>query len=600
MDHVITTDHLTDEQVFELTREELDSLPYGVITLDRRGIILRYNYAEAAFARHTPEASIGLNFFTDVAPCTNVHAFKGRFDEFVRSPDSGVEQFDFTFAFRRGSQGISITLLGKAGHDEINLIVRGRDQAAIDIAPVARDATAATGPPRAGAPSAASPASAPGAQELDGTTFWKVGSTDESVWRANIHPDDAASTQYIIATASARRRPYAVEYRTLGPDRELRVIQEFGSLAFGKDSIGCATVDVTEQRRRERELWRLAYYDRLTGLPMRVLVLERIAAAVRESRDSGHIAAVLSLSVTRLDIINQAFGHATGDELLRLVALRLGEYVREGDTVGRLDGATFVVLLTDVDNLASVAASGRAILKAISRPIAVTGRVHHLSASLGISVTPRNGSDSAALLEAAEMAMFESCKEAGRGPVWFSCDLSSEAENNLRTEDELRLGIERNEFVLHYQPIVNIDSGLIVAAEALVRWNHPTRGLVMPNDFIGVAERAGLIVALGDWILRDACRQARTWLDLGRMVRVSVNVSTVQFRQPAFVDFVASVLAETAIPPEMLELELTESILIEGFSDVIEMLTKLKLLGVRLAIDDFGTGYSSLARRQAS
>ncbi len=213
---MIVSDRGSDNRVFELTRDELDSLPYGVITLDRAGRILRYNYAEATFARRTTEGTIGLGFFTDVAPCTNVQAFKGRFDDFARRYDSGVDRFDFTFAFRWGSQDVSITLLRKAEHDEINLIVRGRSQAALDIAPLARNEPAAA---LAVGQTIIPPSSGIGARELDCDATWEIGSAEESAWRAKIHPDDVIPTRQIVNAALARHRPYGVEYRLLGANR---------------------------------------------------------------------------------------------------------------------------------------------------------------------------------------------------------------------------------------------------------------------------------------------------------------------------------------------------------------------------------------------
>ncbi|MBD5636120.1 MAG: EAL domain-containing protein, partial [Candidatus Eremiobacteraeota bacterium] len=546
-------------------------MPYGVITLDRLGTILRYNYTEAAFARRTTDGTIGLAFFTDVAPCTNVRAFKGRFDEFARARDSGVDRFDFTFAFRWGSQDVSITLLRKAEHEEINLIVRGRIENIHDVAPLA----------------VAEPPIAPklelGVREIDCATSWQLGSAEESAWRAMVHPDDQLSAHSMVRRAAARRKPYVVEYRLLGADRVQRIVQEHGIFA-SRDSPGFASVvDVTERRRLERELYRLALYDPLTGLPKRALLLERIAAAAIEARESGRSAVIFSLAVTRLQSLGGSVGRATQDELLRLVALRLGESIRAGDTVAHVSEEGFALLLTGVENLETVSASAARVLSGIRQPFAVAGRTYHLRAHLGISVTPRNGSDAASLLQAAETAMFVARADPRNDSAWFSNDMSSEVERDLGTEEMLGPALERAEFTLHYQPIVEIETTRTLAVEALVRWNHPQRGLVMPNDFVAVAERTGTIGALGEWILREACRQGREWLDLGLDRRVCVNVSAVQFRQAKFVDFVASVLVETSFPPHMLELELTESIMIDGFGDVIDTLTKLKLIGVRLA-----------------
>lgn len=588
------------EDLFELSREQLDALPYGVITLDRRGLILRYNYAEAAFARRTGKETIGLGFFTEVAPCTNVQAFKGRFDSFALGSDSGVDRFDFTFAFRWGSQDVSITLLRKADREEINLIVRGRTTSSRDIAAVPgfADRARADAAPPATVPEAGAAARALGfgTQELDCTTAWRAGSAQEIAWRANIHPDDATSRGRIVAAAAARRKPYALEYRTCADGNDRRVVQEHGIFASDDDAPAYVTIlDVTERRRNESELWTQAHYDQLTGLPNRDLLLERIAAAASDASAHERVAAVISIGVSQIEAIGDAFGRATGDDLLRLLSLRLGESIRAGDTIARVDGDRFVVLLAGMDDVVSVAAGGARILDAVSEPFALAGRRHRLEPSMGISSAPRNGTDAGALLQASQTALSVSQKGGRHSIEWFSSEMSAGLERNLRVEDELRLALERDELVLYFQPIVDAETNGIIAVEALVRWNHPVRGLVMPGDFISIAERAGLIAPLGDWVLGAACRQARKWHDEGFQLHVCVNVSSVQFRERNFVESVAAILAETAIPPRMLEIELTESVMVDGFTDVIETLTKLKLTGVRLAIDDFGTGYSSLS-----
>jgi len=564
--------------------------------LDRQGTILRYNYAEAAFARRASRQTVGLGFFTDVAPCTNVQAFKGRFDRFASGLDSGADRFDFTFAFRWGSQAVSITLLRKAERDEINLIVRGRTTATLDIA---EPECAAAVSPGALVPEErehAADAADAGTHELTCATSWQHGSVAESAWCAKIHPDDAVARRRIVAAAAARRAPYAVEYRMLAANARQRIVVEQGTIAAGAGAAGSATiVDVTERRRQESELWKLAHYDSLTGLPNRGLLLQRIGSAVHEALSSGRVAAVVALALSDFEALQGSFGRATGDDLLRLVGLRLGESVRGGDTVAHLDGETFVVLLTDLDDVASAARGGARILETVSQPFALAGRSHRLAASMGISVAPRNGADSAALLHAAETALLVSRNGRRHAIEWYSSDIAAALQKDLHVEDELRLALERDEFVLYYQPIVDAATNDVVAAEALVRWNHPTRGLVMPGDFIAIAERSGLIAQLGNWVLRSACRQTREWLDAGFALHVCVNVSSVQFRERTFVESVAAILAEAAVPAKAIELELTESVMVDGFADVIDTLAKLKLIGVRLAIDDFGTGYSSLS-----
>jgi photoactive yellow protein len=580
-----------DQDLFELSREALDSLPYGVITLDRRGTILRYNQTEAAFARRSQERTIGLNFFADVAPCTNVQAFKGRFDAFAAQPDSGVDRFDFAFAFRWGRADVSITLLRKAQHDEINVVVRGRSMAAADAAAV-------TVPPelrnrRRGDGAAAAADLRPFGGELGAPASFAYASPEERAWRERIHPDDAPGIARAVEAARARREAYAVEYRALDGDRRPRAYLEQGA-PWGDGGLA-TVVDVTERRSRADALWRAANYDALTGLASRSLVLRRIEDAAAEAAALNRIAAVLFLDLDGFKSINDTFGHDVGDELLRALALRLGECVRGGDTVARLNGDEFVVLLTDLDDVPTVERTVRRVLSAVARPVAIRARVHYVTASVGVSMAPYHGTDAALLLRAADSAMYASKKSAKNGFQWFTAEMSASIAANVQIEEELRLAIERGELEPYYQPIVDLVDDHVVAAEALVRWNHPERGLVMPAQFIGVAERSGLITAIGEHMLRSACRQVVAWKDAGHDIRVCVNISSGQFRQTNFAETVRGILIETGAPAERIELEVTESMMIDGFNGAMDVLTALKMLGVRLAVDDFGTGYSSLA-----
>ncbi|HEX3468031.1 MAG TPA: EAL domain-containing protein [Candidatus Elarobacter sp.] len=498
-----TEDNTPAGDVFELSREDLDALPYGVITLDRRGTVLRYNRAEANYAHRAHVRTIGLNFFADVAPCANVRAFRGRFDEFAGQPGSGVERFDFSYAFRWGRQDVTITLLRKAEHPDVNLVVRRRTMAA-----------------NAGEP-----------------------------------------------------EPVAV--------RSLPSVKD-------DESAGLPSA-------RESELRRLAYYDDLTELANRTRLLERVAEAVRETRATGGLAALAFIDLAGFTAVNETFGYPAGDGLLRAVALRLGECVRAGDTLARLDGDEFVALFTGVDDAPSVERMVRRIFEVLAQPVDLGGRLHYVAANVGISAAPYHGSDPVDLLHAADSAM-RAAKASGRNTLrWYSAETAEAAAANVRTEEDLRRALERDELVVYYQPIVDAATGRIAAAEALVRWRHPARGIVMPGEFITVAEESGLIAPLGELVLRDACRRAREWNALGLERRVCVNVSTAQLREKHFTSRVRAILAETGVDPARLELELTESMMIDGFEETLDTLTDLKLLGLRLAVDDFGTGYSSLA-----
>jgi photoactive yellow protein len=581
--------------VFELTRTELDELPFGVITLDRQGKILRFNLAEGKLARLAAHSTIGLDFFADVAPCTNVQEFRGRFDDFAAKYDAGVDRFDFSYSFRWGREDVSIALLRKAARSDINIIVRGHLMSeSPDWAAHERQRLAAT--PQE-LPSDAGVAMAThSAGYLQPPAGYRLGSADEAAARDRIHADDAAAVAELVAAAVLDRRSYTIEYRTLRPGGFVALVQECGVFPVEAREPGFATLlDVSARRQTEENNRRAAYYDDLTGLPNRALLVLRIAEAVAQAEISGRIAAVLVLNIDKFREINDQFGYDIGTRLLPSFALRLGECVRAGDTVARLDGDRFAILLTDVETGLNVAAAVSGLIAAVARTFILDERPYHLTLSAGISVAPYDGRDPNALLCFADAAMSEANADGRNGFRWYDSAMSVDAAKVAQRHNELRTALEKNELELHYQPVVDVATDRIVAAEALVRWNHPTRGFLGPGEFIALADRTGLIVPLGEWVLREACRQAGEWESLGFQLRVCVNVSAVQFRQPNFCALVASILAETGLSASRLELELTESIMVDGFGVMMEVLTRLKSLGVRLSIDDFGTGYSSLS-----
>jgi photoactive yellow protein len=585
-----------DAEIFELSREALDALPFGIITLDRSGTILRYNLAEETLARRRSVRSVGLNFFSDVAPCTNVQAFRGRFDAFAQSYESGSERFTFSFAFRWGRQDVSITMLRKAGFEEINILVRGRSTASLPGTDGERLTDAGVAAAFVDTPKALAAVSdvkmlaPPRICALDPLT-----AADPRFLCERVHPDDVAAVGLVITHALRDCVPYAVEYRG-SADLDRRIFQEHGNFGPHPAQAGQATiVDVTEQRQFAADVWRAAHYDPLTGLPNQKLLLLRIEDAVREAAVDGRITAIVLANIVNFRSVNDTFGHARGNELLRAIGMRLGECVRGGDTVARITGDWFVVLLTDVDTPSSVTDAATRMIAAAAQPFEIDGRSHYLTLRAGVSLAPYDGHDPQALLIAAETAIYSARTSGRSGLRFYSNQLALDAASSLELQNELRDGLENRQFELAYQPLIDIESGRVVAVEALARWNHPVRGFVSPLDFIPLADSSGLIVPLGEWVLRTACGQARAWADRGIDVRVCVNVSTVQFARPNFVDLVATVLADSHLPAERLELELTESIMVDGFGDMIETLTRLKSLGLRLAIDDFGTGYSSLS-----
>ncbi len=593
----------SDDDLFELTRDELDALPFGVITLSRSGQILRYNRFEESLARRAAHATVGLDFFTDVAACTNVPAFRGRFDEFARGTDTATEHFTFSFDFRWGRQDVAITLVRKAGHEPINVLVRRIPANGVGHATSLDGGQRST---RAGPPATPN-LEQPGRPPYDPRRFefgaagrqptiCRLGSAQEALLREHIHRDDVAAVRGVVAAATSKRSPYTTEYRLMQPDNSSVVVLETGLFPAAASEPGYATiVDVGARRENEEALWRAAHHDVLTGLPNQLHLLQRIAEALGELEGTNRCAALLVSNIERFRESNEMFGRTVCNELLKQLGLRLGECVRAGDTVARLGSDWFAVLLTDIADPANISETLAHLRTVLDEPFVIDGRAHHMTLNIGVAIAPDHGRDSVTLLRAAYTAMWAAKLDGQSGVRYYSSEISEQAASNARLRNELQTAVENGELTLHYQPIIDLAGQRVVAVEALVRWNHPTRGLVMPAEFIGLADRSGLIVPLGEWVLREACRQAREWCELGLDLRVSVNVSAVQFRQAEFVPLVAEVLAQSGLAPERLELELTESIMVDGFGAMIERLGRLKAMGLRLALDDFGTGYSSLA-----
>jgi diguanylate cyclase (GGDEF)-like protein len=349
-------------------------------------------------------------------------------------------------------------------------------------------------------------------------------------------------------------------------------------------------------RDSEEQLRHQAFHDALTGLPNRALMNDRLAVALAHAHRNLSRLAVMFLDVDRFKLINDSLGHTTGDELLRLVSVRLGKALREGDTLARLGGDEFILLLPGLGEDAAAAKVARKVLTALRQPFHLDGRELFVSASIGISLYPLDGSDAETLVKNADVAMYRA-KEQGRDNYQlYRAELHVRALKRMTLESQLRAAVGRDEFRLYYQPIVDLASSTIVAAEALVRWQHPERGLVLPAEFISVAEDTGLILPIGAWVLKTACTEAQSWVRRGLPpVRISINLSARQFQQDDFVRQVSTILAETGLDPSRLELEITESVAMDNADHTVSMLRRMQDLGVRLTIDDFGTGYSSLS-----
>jgi diguanylate cyclase (GGDEF)-like protein len=351
------------------------------------------------------------------------------------------------------------------------------------------------------------------------------------------------------------------------------------------------------QLRNARERARhLATHDPLTGLANRSLFLDRLSQAVSTGRRGRHKHAVLSLDVDGFKSINDALGRAVGDGLLRGISRRLTSCLRETDTAARLGGDEFSVLLTNLSNELDAATVARKLLAALCEPIQFRRQSTTLRCSIGISTFPRDAGDPEELVKKADTALFHAKDRGGSRFEFFTDDMNAAIQQRVAIEDRLRTALEEERLVLHYQPQFDLTRGRIIGAEALLRWQHPELGLVSPSHFLPVAEETGLIVPIGDWILRTACAQNAAWNRMGHGgLRVSVNVSSHQFLEPGLAEVVGNALEESGLPPVSLELEITESSLLRDVEVTVNTLRHLKDLGVRLAIDDFGTGYSSLA-----
>jgi diguanylate cyclase (GGDEF)-like protein/PAS domain S-box-containing protein len=355
--------------------------------------------------------------------------------------------------------------------------------------------------------------------------------------------------------------------------------------------------DITHSKNYERRIEYLATYDSLTGLPNRNLLDDRMRHAIVQADRLGLQIGVLFLDLNRFKLVNDSLGRDKGDLLLQAITKRLQDNVREGDTVARLGSDEFVVVLENISAIEMVPIVANSLLNAIAMPINLDGVDLTISTSIGGSVYPKDGLDAPTLLKNADLAMYQA-KQLGAGTFrFYSSEMNIRVRERLMNENKLRLALEKDELVLHYQPRINVASGQIVGIEALVRWSHPERGLVSPLEFIPLAEEIGLIDELGEWVLKTACRQNRLWQDQGLpRIKVSVNLSAHQLTSTSTINHtIQNVLTETGLDARWLELEITESSLMQNIESTLNMLLEIRQSGVSISIDDFGTGYSSLS-----
>ena len=351
-------------------------------------------------------------------------------------------------------------------------------------------------------------------------------------------------------------------------------------------------------QRKQAELYYLAHFDQLTRIPNRMLMNDRLQMACRESDRNNTPVGLMFIDLDRFKHVNDSMGHRFGDILLQGVAKRLATCIRGNDTVARLGGDEFAVLLENLSSENDADATAQRIIDSFRLPFNILDREIFITASLGIAIYPRDAQKPSDLLSKADAAMYEA-KSNGRNSfriytpgLWIQSD-------HLSLDVDLRYVIERNELVLHYQPQMNVESGAVIGVEALVRWWHPQRGLLFPSAFIGIAEISGMIIDIGNWVLREACLQQRAWAERRTPpLRMAVNISAVQFQRNDFVDVVRAIVQETEVDPRCIELELTESVAMHHADEVLSKLIELKKIGIKLAIDDFGTGFSNLSYLQ--
>jgi diguanylate cyclase (GGDEF)-like protein len=410
---------------------------------------------------------------------------------------------------------------------------------------------------------------------------------------ARAHSDGNHRFEWCWVGSSGRQFWGDVLLTSMAPDTLCAVIRDISTRRMDQLLLSLALMrGVSDRRRSEARTRHLAEHDFLTDLPNRVLLLDRMSLALAAARRRGSMLAILFLDLDRFKNINDTLGHHFGDLLLKEVAARLVKCVRSVDTVSRQGGDEFVIILADIGGIDQAAHVAATILQAFEQEFVLEPHRVHITTSIGVSIFPGDGADIDTLMKNADLAMYHA-KESGRNSYqFFSPEMNAQIVERVAFENELRRALTEQQFVLEYEAQIEIGSGRPLAAEALIRWRHPSLGLLRPERFIGVAEDCGLMVPIGRWVLEQACREAQRWRQAGQPLVVAVNLSQTQFLQRDLADSVHAALAASGLPPALLELELTEAVIMKHSAIAHARLAALRALGVRLAIDDFGTGYT--------
>ncbi len=607
------TERKKAEKMLRISADEIEDLynnaPCGYHSLDKDGVFIRINDTELSWLGYSREEVIGKKNFADVITPKSLQVFKDNFPKFKER--GWVNDVDIDLISKNGSI-INILISATAIKDAsgnyqmsrttlYNITERKKSEESL------RKSEARL----ANAQRIAHLGSwdwnilknklywSDEIYRIFGLTPQAFGATYDA-FLESVHPDDRELVKNSVKQALDEKKSYSIEHRIVLPDGSIRFVHEQGEATYDEDGnpvrMTGTVQDITERKQMEERLQYLAYYDALTDLPNRNLFLDRVNQAIARAEPTSRIVAVLITNIDRFKSINDTYGSEIGDRVLKEIAGRLSTSVRKGDTIARLSNDEFGIALLDVAHPDDIVMVLEKIIKDISYPLKVDGDELALTFSTGVSLYPNDGNSASELLKAAGLALGTAKKERMKPYQFFTEDLNIKASELILMEKGLLKAITNEEFILHYQPYWDITTKKMVGMEALIRWQSKDKGLVPPGKFISVLEDTGMIIEVGEWILREAMRQVKEWQNNGYpVVPVSVNMSLVQFRQKDLAEMVKKIMEECGYYPSLLTLEITESAFMQDIEFTKSVLTAMKEIGCSVSIDDFGTGYSSLA-----
>lgn len=414
-----------------------------------------------------------------------------------------------------------------------------------------------------------------------------------------IHPEDRNRIDTLFAESLKHKTAYDVVHRVLMSDGRIKYVHELGKTVYDENgnplrSVGTVQ-DITDRKVIEQEMYHMAHHDALTGLPNRILVKAKAEQVISHAKKAGSKVAFFFIDLDGFKTINDTFGHSAGDATLKTISSRLKQCVRESDILSRQGGDEFLLILSDIQEYKLIVSTAEKFLAAMEKSFEVHAHTLSLSGSIGISLYPDHGDTFEFLLKSADAAMYKA-KESGKNSYHFyTQQMTHDIIGQFKIQNDLKDALKNNEFILYYQPQIDLTTNRIIGVEALIRWRHPQMGMIPPMSFISLAESNGLIVPIGQWVIEEACRQLAIWQQNGINVCIAVNISAMQFKRGNLEEVVKNAILDSKINPKQLELELTESIIMHDTENTLQCVRNLKELGIQLSLDDFGTGYSSLA-----